>query len=86
MEAMACCIPVVASESAHIPVTAQKTVVVVPPNDQGSLFEAIRNLYSDSELRHSLAKQGREIITQYTWQATANAMCEVYEYAQRSIT
>ena len=59
MEAMACGVPVVGSDSAEIPNVLGDTGVIVPEGNPLALRAAIRRVLSDADLRCELAQRGR---------------------------
>ena len=62
VEAMACGVPVVGSDSGEIPWVIESTGggLVVPEGDVGALRETLRRLRDDPSLRRQLAARGRE--------------------------
>jgi glycosyltransferase involved in cell wall biosynthesis len=60
MEAMACGVPVVGSQSGEIPQVVGDAGVIVPEGDPLALREAISRVLSDAELRRELALRGRQ--------------------------
>lgn len=64
MEAMACGLPVIASEISGIPelVVREKTGLLVPPGDPKSLVEAILQIYNDAYRARIMAAQGRDLV------------------------
>jgi glycosyltransferase involved in cell wall biosynthesis len=60
VEAMACGVPVVGSDSGEIPRVIGDAGLIVPENDIEALGAALRHLYEDADLRRRLAAAGRE--------------------------
>lgn len=65
MEAMACGLPAVSTQLVGIPdlVINEETGLLVPPNDEVALADALSRLASDPRLGAQLAKKGREHVT-----------------------
>jgi glycosyltransferase involved in cell wall biosynthesis len=78
MEAMACSRPVVATTAALIRPEAARAALIVPPRDSRALAGAIARFIDDATLRTRRGVQGREAIQQFSWDATVNALTDVY--------
>jgi glycosyltransferase involved in cell wall biosynthesis len=66
MEAMACGIPVIGTETGGIPELLRDGAgLVVPPNDSEALAEALRSLTGQPALRSELGAEGRKRIDQH---------------------
>ena len=67
VEAMACGVPVIGSDSGAIPEVIGDAGLVVPEGDVGALAEALRRLVSTPGLRTDLASRGRgRVLADYT--------------------
>ena len=66
MEALACCLPVVATNLSGVPelVRPQETGSLAPPNDAEALADAIECIYADYEHALQLAENGRQLVLQ----------------------
>ena len=64
LEAQAAGKPVIATKIGGIPdiVFENKTAILVPPRDTGSLADAIIKLVQNSDLRLQMSKQAREFV------------------------
>jgi glycosyltransferase involved in cell wall biosynthesis len=60
IEAFACGVPVVASDSGEIPYVVGSAGVIVPEGDVARWREAIRTLIDGADLRTAFARRGRE--------------------------
>ena len=81
-EAMACGIPVVATNAGALPeiVKDGQTGILVPPRDPYALASAIKLLLSDEPLRRRMGEAGRERVKRcFTWEQAAKATLEVYQ-------
>ena len=69
LEAMACGVPTVLTDSGGVQDYAQDSYncLLVPPKQPRILADAILRLLSDPQLAHHLAKNGRETAWQYNW-------------------
>jgi len=67
LEAMAMCLPVVASDVGGIPevVEAGRTGILVPPGDVASLAQAVIGVLSDREAAQAMGKAGRQRVQQH---------------------
>ncbi|HEY3398605.1 MAG TPA: glycosyltransferase family 4 protein [Armatimonadota bacterium] len=82
VEALACEVPVVGSDSGHIPVLLEETGggLVFPEGQVEPLAACLEQLLRDSELRRQLGKHGHDVVMrEYTWQRWAehlyDALC-----------
>jgi glycosyltransferase involved in cell wall biosynthesis len=83
-EAMACGVPVVATDTGALPevVGRDGCCLLVPPKDPQALAEAIKRLIGDEELRRRMGIAGRQRIeTLFSWERAAKQIVEVYREA-----
>jgi glycosyltransferase involved in cell wall biosynthesis len=79
IEAMACGVPVIGSNSGEIPRVIGEAGLVVPEGDVAALREAIRHLAGDQELRQRLAAAGRaRVLAHFTQEQVARKLAAVY--------
>lgn len=79
IEAMACGIPVISTFSGAIPEIVERAAILCQPNDFVSLYEALRDLLSDSGKRQALAEQGRmHALARFRLEKYAEALGSVY--------
>jgi glycosyltransferase involved in cell wall biosynthesis len=72
IEAFACGVPVIASDSGEIPYVVADAAIIVPENDLQGWRRAIERLLGDAELRTALAHRGRQrAVTCYDWPVVA---------------
>jgi glycosyltransferase involved in cell wall biosynthesis len=79
LEAMACGTPVVASNAASLPEVVGDAAPQVDPNDIDALAEALAQVLTDDTLRAVNRARGLERAAQFSWQAAAQKLLEVYE-------
>jgi glycosyltransferase involved in cell wall biosynthesis len=85
MEAMACGVPVVGSDSAEIPHVVGDAGLIVPEGDPRALRDAIARVLIDADLRRDLAERGRaRILERYTHRRIAEQTVEAYRSAVNS--
>jgi len=79
LEAMACGIPVVATDGIGLNSSLGDAGVFVPAKDPRSLAEAILHLLSDEAIRTKLGRHGRLLVVQrYTWSIVAEAIDQLF--------
>jgi glycosyltransferase involved in cell wall biosynthesis len=82
VEAMACGVPVVGSDSGEIPTVVGPGGLVVPEGDPAALRAAIAELRADPERRRQLGRLGRRhVCDRYTYARIAEATVAVYRAA-----
>ena len=87
VEAMACGIPVVGSDSGEIPNVIGDAGLVAPEGNVDELHHALRRLMGDSDLRRHLAKAGRERVLQhYTQERIAHQTYQCYQQLLDDVT
>ncbi|MFL6280568.1 MAG: glycosyltransferase [Vicinamibacterales bacterium] len=80
IEAMACGVPVVASDSGEIPYVVQDAAVVIPPNDLAQWTETIDRLIADSSIRARLAVRGlARARSEFSWPVVARRHLDFFE-------
>jgi len=79
VEAMACGVPVVGSDSGEIPNVIDGAGLTFPEGDVAALRSALEQLQHSPDLRADLARRGRErVLAHYTQAEVARATVEVY--------
>jgi glycosyltransferase involved in cell wall biosynthesis len=81
IEAMACGVPVVGSDSGEIPRVIGDAGMITPEGQATALAQALASLRDDNSLRQKLGRAGRErVLATYTHTRIAEATCEVYRW------
>jgi glycosyltransferase involved in cell wall biosynthesis len=80
LEAMACGTPVVTSNVSSLPEVAGDAALTITPTDLDALTEALRQLIADSALRETLIQRGYERAKQFTWEASARHLRQIYAF------
>lgn len=79
-EAMACGVPVVATDGGALPEVVGEAGVLVPAADAEALAAAIAALLNNPALRVELAQRGRErILATFSWRVVAHTLTDYYE-------
>jgi len=79
LEAMACGVPVITSNSSSMPEIADDAALLVNPFDYKELAAGMEQLLSDENLRRDYTKKGLERAKQFTWKASAEKLLSIYE-------
>ena len=72
LEAMACGVPVVASDRGALPETCGDAALLVDPTDQGAIADAVETAIGNAELR----ERGLRRAAQFSWQRTVSEVTE----------
>jgi glycosyltransferase involved in cell wall biosynthesis len=83
IEAMACGVPVVASNLSAIPEVAGEAALLVDPRDVEQLCDAMERLLRDKRLQAALRKRGLERAQGFSWERAARETIAVYEETAR---
>ncbi len=78
LEAMACGVPVAASNAASIPEVTGAAALSFDGNRTADIAGALRRLLTDEELRADLRKRGFERVRRFTWEQNARETLKVY--------
>jgi len=86
IEAMACGVPVMTSNSTSLPEVAGDAALIVDPLDISAMSLAITRLYLDEELRNYLSTKGIERAKGFNWDNTASRIQCVIDEAIKGET
>jgi len=81
LEAMACGIPVITSNTSSLPEVIGNAGIMVDPGDANSLSEAMCKVLKDKELRLRMRNMGLERSKLFSWDNTAKQMLKIYDEA-----
>lgn len=87
LEAMACGVPVIASDVGGLRYTVVDGVTgfLVPPHDPAALAQRIASLHGNAALAQKLGHAGRQRVdSMFTWDCVADGLLEVYRSVQRA--
>jgi glycosyltransferase involved in cell wall biosynthesis len=80
LEAMACGTPVITTAISAMLDNVGDAGLLIPPQDETALTQAIETLLSDQALRDHLALAGRQRAAEFTWKRTAEETLKVYQH------
>ena len=83
LEAFCAGTAVITSNVSALPEVTGEAAVLVNPEDEGEIAEAIGRLLGDPAAREALVEAGRERARQFTWERTAALTVACYEAALR---
>ncbi len=79
LEAMACGVPVICSNTSSLPEVAGDAALLVDPTDVRALAGAMEQALTDEALRVTLRARGIERAQRFTWARAAQETMQVYE-------
>lgn len=79
LEAMACGLPVITSNTSALPEVAGDAACLVDPYDVEEMVSKAYLLKYDLEFRKTLIKMGLEHASQFSWEKTSEQVAQVYE-------
>jgi anaerobic magnesium-protoporphyrin IX monomethyl ester cyclase len=79
LEAMACGIPVITSNTSSLPEVIGDAGIMVDPTDVNSLCESMYLLLKDKELWNRMSNMGRERSKLFSWERAAKEILEIYD-------
>lgn len=85
LEAMACGVPVIASDRAAMPEVAGNAALMIDPGKPDEIVNAIRKLLTDKENYQHQKEKGLKRVLNFSWYNTAHATQEVYEKVYRQM-
>ena len=79
LEAMACGVPVITSNTTSLPEVVGDAGVMIDPYDTGELVASMKRLLSDESLCNRLRQAGLQRATHFTWETAAKETLKVYQ-------
>lgn len=80
LEAQAQGTPVVASQNDSLPEISGDSALLVDPDDEKVMAEALWNAVYDKKLRAELIERGKSNTAKFSWEKTARQMLEIYNH------
>jgi glycosyltransferase involved in cell wall biosynthesis len=84
LEAMACGLPVVASNTSSLPEAVGSDGLLLPPDDAEAWADALSGLLNDESTRAELSARGRRRAQSFSWAHTAQQMVATYRHVLNS--
>jgi glycosyltransferase involved in cell wall biosynthesis len=79
LEAMACGVPVITSNTSSMPEVSADCAILVNPESIDEISEAIFKIQNDYELRERLVKDGLNRSLSFSWDSSAKTSLEIYK-------
>jgi len=79
IEAMACGVPVITSNSSSMPEIAGDAACIVNPMESEAILQGILKISSDSEYKNELIRKGLVRCEQFSWDNMALQVLDVYK-------
>jgi len=79
LEAMACGVPIITSNTSSLPEVVGNAGIMVDPNDIESLSDEMYRVLGDKELMHRMSRDGLKRSKMFTWERTVNKVLETYK-------
>lgn len=86
IEAMACGVPVITSNTSSMPEVAGDAACLVNPKNIESIYDALVKVQSNNAFKSELIQKGSERYKLFSWQNTAKSVLEIYrEFKKKNI-
>ena len=79
LEAMACGVPVLCSNTSSLPEVAGEAALLVNPLDVDDIARGLHDITTNDDLRRTLIERGYQQAQKFTWQACADVVLSVFE-------
>ena len=86
LEAMACGTPVVTSDVSSMPEITGDAALLIDPNDEGALANALIEVVNNDRLRADLREKGIAQAKKFTWRDAAEKTLRLYQAAYGSVS
>jgi glycosyltransferase involved in cell wall biosynthesis len=78
LEAMACGVPVITSNTSSMPEVAGDAAVLIDPRDPGAIASAILQLRADKKRQSELSEKGLRRSARFSWEVNARQTLDIY--------
>ncbi len=78
IEAMACGVPVITSNTSAMPEVAGSGALLIDPSDPGQIADMVNAILSDNQMRMKSIDYGIRRAAQFSWNETAKQVLEIY--------
>lgn len=78
LEAMACGVPVITSNTSSMPEVASNAALFVNPFDHNEIKDAMIRFFADSALRSEMKELGLKKAANFTWKSAAEQLLSIY--------
>ena len=78
LEAMACGVPVITSNTSSMPEVGGDAAMFIDPYDPSQITAAMKRLLTDQTLRSDLINKGFANASKYSWEAMAMRVLSIY--------
>lgn len=86
LEAMACGVPVITSNTSSMPEVAGNAAFIINPFKPEEISSAMKKMTTDTSLRHTLISRGIERAKQFSWMRMAEEVLKLYyEITERKL-
>ncbi|YAF95883.1 MAG: FkbM family methyltransferase [Nodularia sp. CChRGM 3473] len=85
LEAMQCGTPVITSNTSSLPEVVGDAGIMLNPDDEIGLYNAIFKLYSEPEYRESLAGKSIQQSQKFSWDKYVQETIEIYKLAKQKV-
>lgn len=79
LEAFSCKCPLVCSNTSSLPEVAENGAVYFNPYDRDSIYEAVKQVLENTEIRKLIVENGTKRIKQFSWKKTAVETKRIYQ-------
>lgn len=79
LEAMACGVPVITTNTSSLPEVTGDAGIMIPADDQVALADTINTVIGQSALQAEMRARGLERVQRFRWETAAEATVDIYE-------